>query len=84
MALVEAAKFFTFIEASLAHGRLGSEGIASVLFDTNMNWGGADLGVVPVRLMVDEEDLDAARRLLSALDKGEADRDRSPPPGPWR
>jgi hypothetical protein len=49
-----------------------------------MNWGGADLGVVPVRLMVDEDDLDAARRLLSALDKGEADQDRSPPPGPWR
>ena len=29
-----------------------------------MNWGGADLGVVPVRLMVDDEDLDAARALL--------------------
>ena len=30
-----------------------------------MNWGGMDLGVVPVRLMVDDEDLEAARALLA-------------------
>jgi hypothetical protein len=65
MALVEAARFFTFIEASLAQGRLEAEGVGCILFDTNMNWGGADLGVVPVRLMVDEDDLSRARRALS-------------------
>ena len=29
-----------------------------------MNWGGMDLGVVPARLMVDEDDLAEARALL--------------------
>ncbi len=84
MALVEAARFFTLIEASLAHGRLASEGISSVLFDQHMNWNGADLGVVPVRLMVAEEDLAAARALLSAIESGAADPGRSPPPPPSR
>ena len=64
MALVEAARFYTGIEASMAHGRLEAEGIPAILFDTEMNWGGMDLGVVPVRLMVDEDDLAAARRIL--------------------
>ena len=37
-----------------------------------MNWGGVDLGVVPVRLMVDEEDLarGAARSSPRKLDSG--------------
>jgi putative signal transducing protein len=65
MALVEAARFYTGIEASLAKGRLDAEGIIAILFDTEMNWGGMDLGVVPVRLMVDDEDLAAARQVLA-------------------
>jgi hypothetical protein len=65
MALVEAARFYTGIEAGLAKGRLDAEGIIAILFDTEMNWGGMDLGVVPVRLMVDDEDLAAARRVLA-------------------
>jgi hypothetical protein len=64
MALVEARRFFTRFEASLAKARLDAAGIPSFLFDMEMNWGGADLGVVPARLMVDDEDLDAARALL--------------------
>jgi Putative prokaryotic signal transducing protein len=63
MALVELAKFYNVFEASLVKGRLDAEDVASVLFDTEMNWGGLD-GVVPVRLMVDEDDLAAARRIL--------------------
>ena len=63
MALVELAKFYDVFEASLAKGRLDAEEIGSVLFDTEMNWGGPD-GVVPVRLMVDEGDLASARRIL--------------------
>ena len=65
MALVELSKFYNVFEASLAKGRLDAEEIGSVLFDTEMNWGGLD-GVVPVRLMVDEDDLGAARRVLHA------------------
>ena len=65
MALVEAARFYNSFEAELAKARLEAEGITSFLFDTEMNWGGMDLGVVPVRLMVDDEDLDAARAILA-------------------
>ena len=64
MALVELSKFYNVFEASLVQARLEAEDIASVLFDTEMNWGGADLGVVPARLMVDDEDLEAARQVL--------------------
>jgi hypothetical protein len=64
MALVEAARFYNNVEGSMARARLAADGIGSVLFDTEMNWGGLD-GVVPVRLMVDEEDLLLARRCLS-------------------
>jgi len=70
MALVEAARFFTRIEASLAKARLEAADIHSFLFDTEMNWGGADLGVVPARLMVDDEDLEAARQVLEEEGEG--------------
>jgi len=65
MALVEARRFFTRMEASLAKARLDAADIPSFLFDMEMNWGGADLGVVPARLMVDDEDLEAARSILA-------------------
>ena len=65
MALVEAARFYTRIEASLAKARLDAADIPCVLFDMEMNWGGADLGVVPVRLMVDAEDEAEVRALLA-------------------
>ena len=64
MALVEAARYFTRFEASLAKARLDAADILCVLFDMEMNWGGMDLGVVPARLMVDDEDLEAARQVL--------------------
>jgi hypothetical protein len=63
MALVELSKFYNVFEASLVQARLEAEDIASVLFDTEMNWGGLD-GVVPVRLMVDEDDFRDAREIL--------------------
>jgi hypothetical protein len=65
MALVEAARFFTAIEANIARGALEAADIPAILFDTETNWGGMDLGVVPVRLMVHEEDLEAALALLA-------------------
>ena len=64
MALVEAARYFTRFEASLAKGRLEAADIPCSLFDMEMNWGGADLGVVPARVMVDDEDVEAARKVL--------------------
>jgi hypothetical protein len=62
--LVEAARFNTRVEADLARLYLESEGVESVLFDTEINYfyGGLFL---PVRLMVLDEDVDQARRLLS-------------------
>jgi putative signal transducing protein len=65
MALAELAKFYNSFEAGVAQSRLTSEGIESFLFDTQMNWGGLD-GVVPVRLMVDEDDLVRGRRCLES------------------
>ena len=65
MALVEAARFYTAIEANIARGALDAADIPAILFDTETNWGGADLGVVPVRLMVHEDDLIPAQRLLA-------------------
>ena len=64
MALAEAARFYTGVEGGLAKARLAAEGIESILFDTEMNWGGLD-GVIPVRLMVDEEDVARARLVLA-------------------
>ena len=64
MALVEAGKFYNGFEAAVAQSRPTDEGIDSFIFDAEMNWGGLD-GVVPVRLMVAEDDLSAARRCLA-------------------
>jgi hypothetical protein len=69
MALVELAKYYNVYEASLVKGRLDAADVMSILFDTEMNWGGLD-GVVPVRLMVDEDDLALARRVLAELPSG--------------
>ena len=62
--LVEAARFTTRIEADLARLLLESEGVGAVLFDTEVNhfYGGMFL---PVRLMVLDEDVELAQRLLA-------------------
>ena len=65
MALVELARFNNRIEADLARLYLDSEGIAAVLFDAEMNsygWG----PMMPVRLMVLDEDLAEASDALAA------------------
>ncbi|MEO8547123.1 MAG: DUF2007 domain-containing protein [Sphingomicrobium sp.] len=64
MALVELARFDTRIEADLARLRLESEGVGAILFDAEMNsfgWG----PMMPVRLMVLQEDRDLAEQLLA-------------------
>lgn len=63
MALVELQRFYRSFEADVVRSALIAEGIEAFVFDTEMNWGGLD-GVVPVRLMVDDEDLERARLVL--------------------
>jgi hypothetical protein len=72
VSLVEAARFGNRIEAELARLNLGAEGIEAVLFDAEMHsfgWG----PLLPVRLMVLDEDYDEAQRLLR--EDGRPDRD---------
>jgi hypothetical protein len=61
--VVEAARYNSRVEADLARLYLESEGVESVLFDTEVNYFYGGL-FIPVRLMVLDEDLDLARRLL--------------------
>ena len=62
--LVEAGRFNSRVEADLARLFLESQGVEAVLFDTEINhfYGGL---FMPVRLMVLDEDVELARRLLA-------------------
>ena len=64
--IVEAARYNSRVEADLARLYLESEGIAAVLFDADINdvFGWFYTLVLPVRLMVLDEDLAEARKLL--------------------
>ncbi|HEU4956281.1 MAG TPA: DUF2007 domain-containing protein [Sphingomicrobium sp.] len=66
MSLVELARYGTRVEADLARLALDAEGIEAVIFDaeTNSFFGGG--GLVGVRLMVLEEELDEAAAILAA------------------
>ena len=81
--LVEAARFNTQVEADLARIYLESEGVESVLFDAGHHsmWGLIGGLFMPVRLMVLDEDLDQARKLLEQDAKANerSDRGQSPP-----
>jgi hypothetical protein len=61
--LVEAARYNNRTEVDLARLYLESEGIESILFDTEINYFYGGL-FMPVRLMVLDEDLDRAQQLL--------------------
>ena len=61
--IVEAARYNSRVEADQARLYLESEGVESVLFDTEINYFYGGL-FMPVRLMVLEEDLAEATRLL--------------------
>ena len=63
MALVEIASFADPVGGQIALARLASDGIDGVLFDAGLSSLGLG-GMVPARLMVEEEDEPAARRLL--------------------
>lgn len=64
MSLVELARYGTRIEADLARLALEAEGIDAVIFDAEANsfFGGG--GLIGVRLMVLEEELDEAVAIL--------------------
>ena len=65
--LVEASRFNTRVEADLARLYLENEGISAVLFDADINniFGWFYDLLFPVRLMVLDEDLAEARKLLA-------------------
>lgn len=65
MALVELARFYNSFQAGAARSLLDSEGIDSFIFDLEMSWEGMG-GVIPIRLMVDDEDVEEALRILQA------------------
>jgi hypothetical protein len=65
MALVELARYTNSFDAGAAASFLNSEGIETFLFDVEMAWVGMGL-LVPVRLMVVDDELERARRLLGA------------------
>ena len=64
--VVEAARYSNRIEADLARLYLESEGVGAVLFDADINnvFGWFYGLMLPVRLMVLEEDFAEAKRLL--------------------
>ncbi|QLC25696.1 DUF2007 domain-containing protein [Parasphingopyxis algicola] len=64
MALVELSRFPSGVEAAIIHGRLQADGIESVCFDTGMNIAESVGIMIPVRLMVDEDDLEAALAII--------------------
>ena len=64
MSLVQLATFGTRVEADLARLALQADGIESVVFDAEANsfFGGG--GLISVRLMVLDEDVDRATQIL--------------------
>ena len=66
MALVEIARFLSPFEAGLAKSVLDAEGIPAILFDSNSAFT-PGLAWVEVRLMVHEDDLAEAQRLLAEV-----------------
>ena len=64
MSLAELGRFGRN-EAHIIVGRLESEGIPAVAFDGGMSIMEGSWLLIPVRVMVDEEDLEEARAILT-------------------
>jgi Putative prokaryotic signal transducing protein len=67
MALVELIRLPNGAEAELLRGRLEYAGVHAVCFDAGMNIAESAGIMIPVRLMVLDEDLVEAQTLLSAF-----------------
>jgi Putative prokaryotic signal transducing protein len=65
MALVELARYPFGLNAEIARTLLESHGIGAVVFDSGMNIADSAAFAIPVRLMVLDEDLDAAKEILA-------------------
>jgi len=63
MALIELARVDRHL-ASIIVGRLESEGIAAFAFDAGASIVDGSWLLIPVRVMVDEDDIEEARRFL--------------------
>jgi len=66
MSLVEVGRFARN-EAYIVVGRLESEGIMALALDGNASIADGSQFFIPVRVMVDDEDVDAARAILVNL-----------------
>lgn len=64
MALVEIGRFDR-MEAHIVIGRLESDGILAIAFDSEMSIADSSYFLIPVRVMVDDEDAEAARMILA-------------------
>jgi hypothetical protein len=64
MSLVEVGRFARN-EANILIGRLESEGIPAIAFDEGASIADGSQFFIPVRVMVDDEDADAARRIIA-------------------
>jgi len=67
MALVELGRFDRQ-EAFIVQGRLEAEGMPSFVFDAGASIADGSWLLIPVRVMVDEEDVESARALLARPD----------------
>lgn len=63
MPLVELGRF-PRVEAQIIVGRLESDGIPAVAFDGEASIGDGSWLLIPVRVMVDADDLSDARRIV--------------------
>jgi hypothetical protein len=64
VALVELGRFSSGIEAAIISARLEADGIPTACFDTGMNIAESVGIMIPVRIMVDEDHLEAARAII--------------------
>jgi hypothetical protein len=65
MMLVELGSYPNAMEAAMVRGRLQVEGIDSVAFDGGMNIADSAGWVIPVRVMVLDDDLEVARAAIA-------------------
>ena len=64
MSLAEVGRYDR-IEAHIIVGRLENEGIPAVAFDGGASIADGSWLLIPVRVMVDADDVDAAKRILA-------------------
>lgn len=70
MALVELVRLPNGAEAEFLRGRLENAGVAAVCFDAGINIAESVGLLIPVRVMVLDEDLEMARALVTEFNIG--------------